>query len=560
MDGLMQDGSLNLQSVLRRMRTVNAAREVVTLGETAPRRATYGEVAARVDRLCAALAALGVRAGDRVASLSWNTQEHLELYLGVPAMGAVLHTLNLRLSDDQLAWIVNHAEDRVVVVDESLAEQFGRIAPRLRTVEHVLVTGEATPALDGALAYEDVLSGSEGFGYPTLPERQAAALCYTSGTTGDPKGVLYTHRSLVLHAMGVCMADSLGVASRDRVLPIVPMFHANAWGLAQAAPLTGADLVLPSRHVNPTALATAIERERVTLAAAVPTVWIDLLAHADRSAPDLSSLRTVICGGAAVPAALMRAFEERHGVRIIQAWGMTETSPIGAVGWPPSDVADGSDHAWRYRARTGRLVPLVDARVVDDEGVEQPWDGEATGELQVRGPWVAAGYYRADAPEKFDGEWLRTGDIAAIDERGYVQISDRAKDVIKSGGEWISSVTLENELMAHPSVREAAVIATPHERWSERPLACIVPAGPAPPPIAELAVFLAGRVPRWWLPDAAIFIDEVPKTSVGKFDKKRLRAQLEEGVLGEPIALSSSAPILKGDESGLGPRARPGAR
>ncbi|HMJ95910.1 MAG TPA: long-chain-fatty-acid--CoA ligase, partial [Thermoleophilaceae bacterium] len=385
--------------------------------------------------------------------------------------------------------------------------------------------------LEDAISYEELLDSEEpGYAYPELDDRQAAGLCYTSGTTGNPKGVLYSHRSNILHALGQCMADSIGARSEDRVMPVVPMFHANAWGIPYGSALTGADLVMPGSDLSAQALAQLIETERVTISAAVPTIWMDLLRYADEQRADLSSLRLVICGGAAVPLSLMQQFEERHGLRIIQAWGMTETSPLGSTAHPPAGV-EGEDE-WHYRSTAGRPAPLVQARLIRAGGEEVAWDGESTGELQVRGPWVARAYYRDDgSDEKFDEGWLRTGDIAAIDERGYILISDRAKDVIKSGGEWISSVELENEIMAHPAVAEAAVIAKPDERWGERPLACVVIEEGADLTLDELREHLASRVAKWWLPDALAIIDAVPKTSVGKFDKKVLRAQLEEGRL-----------------------------
>jgi fatty-acyl-CoA synthase len=427
---------------------------------------------------------------------------------------------------------VNHAEDSVILVDESLVGVLEPLAERFETVRHFVVLGAGDGgSLPGAVGYEELLGSQEpGFDYPALDDRQAAGLCYTSGTTGNPKGVLYSHRSNILHALGQCMADSIGMRGTDRVMPVVPMFHANAWGMPYGSALTGADLVMPGPDLSGPALAELIESERVTVTGAVPTIWMDLLRHADEHHPDLSSLRVVVCGGSAVPLELMQAFEERHGVRILQAWGMTETSPLGSVAHPPSDVS-GEDE-WRYRATAGRPAPLVETRLVRDQGVEVPWDGESTGELQVRGPWVARAYYGDDgSDDKFDEGWLRTGDIAAIDDRGFIHLSDRAKDVIKSGGEWISSVELENAIMAHPAVREAAVIARRDERWGERPLACVVTEEGEDLTLAELCDHLQSRVAKWWLPDALAIIDEVPKTSVGKFDKKVLRQALEEGRL-----------------------------
>jgi len=541
---MQHDHPLTLQLILERMRRLYAGTEVVSVHGGERTRATYAEVADRADRLCSALASLGVGPGDRVATFSWNTREHLEAYLAVPCMGAVLHTLNVRLFADQLEYVVGHAEDRVILVEDSLVPVLEKLAPRFDTVRHYVVIGDGDAgSLPDPLRYEELLAAQEpGYDYPELDDRQAAGLCYTSGTTGNPKGVLYSHRSNVLHAMGQCMADSIGMCSDDRVMPVVPMFHANAWGIPYASVLTGAGLVMPGSDLSAPALAELIAAERVTLSAAVPTIWMDLLRHADESSPDLSSLRLVICGGSAVPVSLMQQFEERHGVRILQAWGMTETSPLGSVARPPAGVEE-AEH-WRYRSTQGRPASLVEARLVRDGGEDVPWDGKSTGELEVRGPWVARRYYGDDAgEEKFDDGWLRTGDIAAIDEAGYIIISDRTKDVIKSGGEWISSVELENEIMAHPAVREAAVIARPDERWGERPLACVVPEEGETLTLEDLREHLAPRVAKWWLPDALEIVDEVPKTSVGKFDKKRLRKELlNAGLESRPPAASSSPP------------------
>jgi fatty-acyl-CoA synthase len=464
----MADHPLTIRHILDRMRRIYGDSEVVTLrgsgGDgTMKSHSTYAEIGSRIDRLCRALGRLGVKQGDRVATFAWNTQEHFELYMGVPCMGGVLHTLNIRLFPDQVTYIANHAEDKVIFVDDSLVPVLEKVAPTLETIERYVVIGDGDAgSLPNAVRYEDLLGDAgEGYDYPELGEREAAGLCYTSGTTGNPKGVLYSHRSNVLHAMGACMSETLGINSQDRVLPVVPMFHANAWGLPYACAMVGSDMVMPGRFLQAEPLSGLIADEHVTFAGAVPTIWMDLLRYADENRPDLSSLTRVVCGGAAVPESLMRGFEERHGVKIVQAWGMTETSPLGAVAWPPK----GADDEWRYRTATGRIVPGVDVRLVDDAGAELPWDGETTGEIEIRGPWIASAYYNdPSGAEKFDGEWLRTGDIASIDRHGYIRISDRAKDVIKSGGEWISSVELENAIMAHPAVAEAAVIALPDEK------------------------------------------------------------------------------------------------
>ncbi len=454
--------------------------------------------------------------------------------MAAPCIGSVLHTLNVRLFADQLEYIVDHAEDRVIFVDDSLVPVLEKLAPQMGGVEHFVVMGDGDAGtLPNALRYEELLAASPDtpYSYPDLDERQAAALCYTSGTTGNPKGVLYSHRSISLHSTATLMRDGSGLSRDDRVLAVVPMFHANAWGLAYGAALAGADLVLPDRHLGAEPLAKLIAAERPTMLGCVPTIFADLLRYSDEHPDvDLSSLQNCACGGSAVPRQLMRDFQERHNVTIYQAWGMTETSPIATYSRP--DGSPDEERYWDRRAMQGRPLPWVELRLVDDDGAEVPWDGESTGEIEIRGPWVAAGYYREGASEeKFDNGWLRTGDIASIDDQASVQITDRAKDVIKSGGEWISSVDLENELMAHPDVLEAAVIAKPDERWAERPLACVVVRNGAEHDPAGLREHLEGRVAKWWLPDEFAFIDEVPKTSVGKFDKKVLRARLAEGTL-----------------------------
>jgi fatty-acyl-CoA synthase len=527
----MQDHPLVISDLFEHGRRVYADSEVVTFDGEGVRRATFAQVGERACRLAAALHRLGVRPEDRVGTFCWNSQEHLEAYLAVPSMGAVLHTLNIRLFPEQLAYVINHGEDRVILVDDSLVPVLARVAAQLRTVEHFVVigTGDATP-LGKVLRYEDLLAKEEpAYEWPELDERAAAAMCYTSGTTGDPKGVAYSHRSTYLHSMAATSGAAFALNEHDRVLLIVPQFHANAWGLPYAAWMAGADLIMPSRFLQAEAMCKLISLTRPTLSAAVPTIWSDVLRYAESHPIDLSSLRMVICGGSAVPRVLMERFEERHGLRIIQAWGMTETSPIAAIALPPRGIDPADEMDWR--AKTGRVVPGVQMRIVDAEGKALPWDGEAVGEIEVRGPWITGAYYRDPAADKFDDGWLRTGDVGCIDAKGFVQITDRAKDVIKSGGEWISSVELENAIMAHPDVIEAAVIGVPDERWQERPLACVVlREGAATTPDA-LADALASRVARWWVPERWSFIDEVPKTSVGKFDKKVLRKQLAEGAL-----------------------------
>jgi fatty-acyl-CoA synthase len=537
--GLMQDDfPLTLNHIRRRLASYNPGAEVLTLQDDGSvLRAQHAQVAERVDRLARALARLGVTQGERVGTFAWNNQRHLELYFAVPCIGAVLHTLNIRLFEEQLIYIINHAEDRVIFVDDSLVPLLEQIVPQLHGVSHYVVMGDGDAGtLPGALRYEELLeqAGSDSaqpFDYPELDERQAAALCYTSGTTGDPKGVLYSHRSISLHSTVALASDGTALSRADRVLAVVPMFHVNAWGLPYGAALAGADLILPDRFLQAEPLAKLISSERPTLMGCVPTIFADLLRHADEHPQvDLSSLSNAACGGSAVPRQLMKDYAERHGVSIFQAWGMTETSPVATYSRPREREHD--DSYWDDRAKQGRPLPWVELRLIGGDGGEMPWDGESTGEIQVRGPWVAARYFDDHSEdEKFASGWLCTGDIAAVDENGFVQITDRAKDVIKSGGEWISSVELENELMSHPDVVEAAVIAKPDERWAERPLCCVVMREQTSAGAPELVEHLRGRVARWWLPDEFAFVSEIPKTSVGKFDKKVLRGRLAEGKL-----------------------------
>ncbi|HEY8517400.1 MAG TPA: long-chain fatty acid--CoA ligase [Candidatus Binatia bacterium] len=527
----MQDHPLTIRDLFEHGRRVYSDSEALTFDGEGVQRATFGQIGERVERLAAALDRLGVRPGDRVGTFCWNEQQHLEAYLAVPSMGAVLHTLNIRLFPEQLAYVINHAEDKVILVDDSLVPLLARVADKLKSVEHIIVVGNGdASALGKTLRYEELLAAeSTGFAWPEIDESSAAAMCYTSGTTGDPKGVVYSHRSTYLHSLAATSGAVFALNQNDSVLLIVPMFHANAWGLPYAAWLVGASLVMPGRFLQAEGLCRLIKLARPTLSGAVPTIWSDILRYAETTRVDLSSLRMVVCGGSAVPRILMERFEERHGLRMIQAWGMTETSPLAAIALPPRgcDIADEMD----WRAKTGRVVAGVELRIVDGDGNVLPWDGQAVGEIEVRGPWITGSYYRDPAPEKFHDGWLRTGDVGTVDEKGFIQITDRAKDVIKSGGEWISSVELENAIMAHPDVIEAAVIGVPDDRWQERPLACVVLREGAQRSPEKLAEALSTRVARWWIPERWSFIDEVPKTSVGKFDKKVLRSRFAEGKL-----------------------------
>ncbi|WP_338698251.1 long-chain fatty acid--CoA ligase [Streptomyces sp. Q6] len=543
----MQDVPLTVTRILNHGMRVHGTSKIITwTGEGEPHRRTFAEAGARAAQLAHALRDdLGVSGDDRVATLMWNNAEHVEAYYAAPSMGAVLHTLNLRLPADQLTWIVNHAADRVIIVNGSLLPLLAPLLPALGTVEHLVVSGPGDRSLlDGAAQqvheYEELIAGKPTtYDWPELDERQAAAMCYTSGTTGDPKGVVYSHRSIYLHSMQVNMTQSMGLTDADTSLVVVPQFHVNAWGLPHATFMTGVNMLMPDRFLQPAPLAEMIESERPTHAAAVPTIWQGLLAELTAKPRDVSCVTQVTIGGSACPPSLMKAFDDL-GMRVCHAWGMTETSPLGTVSRPPAGVEPGSDEEFAYRLTQGRFPAGVEARLSGPGGDYLPWDGESAGELEVRGPWIAGAYYGgggADAEplrpaDKFSEDgWLKTGDVGTISPDGFLTLTDRAKDVIKSGGEWISSVDLENALMSHPDVAEAAVVAVPDEKWGERPLATVVLKEGASADFASLRSFLAEKIAKWQLPERWTIIESVPKTSVGKFDKKVLRRQYADGEL-----------------------------
>ncbi|UUU23366.1 long-chain fatty acid--CoA ligase [Streptomyces sp. DSM 40750] len=543
----MQDVPLLISRILTHGQVIHGTSQVITwTGESEPHRRSYAEIGARAAQLAHALRDdLGVDGDERVATLMWNNSEHVEAYFAIPSMGAVLHTLNLRLPPEQLAWIVNHAADRVIIANGSLLPLLAPLLPHLKPVEHVVVSGPGDRSLLAGASvqvheYEDLIAGKPTtYDWPELDERTAAAMCYTSGTTGDPKGVVYSHRSIYLHSMQVNMAQSMGLTDADLSLVVVPQFHVNAWGLPHATFMTGVNMLMPDRFLQPGPLAEMIETQKPTHAAAVPTIWQGLLAELAARPREVGSLGQVTIGGSACPPALMEAFD-KLGMRVCHAWGMTETSPLGTIARPPAHVEADSEEELAYRLTQGRFPASVEARLTGPGGERLPWDGESAGELEVRGPWIAGAYYGGQGAEpvrpddKFSEDgWLKTGDVGTISPDGFLTLTDRAKDVIKSGGEWISSVELENALMAHPDVAEAAVVAVPDEKWGERPLATVVLKEGSITDFAALRSFLAddGHIAKWQLPERWTIIEAVPKTSVGKFDKKVLRRQYAEGAL-----------------------------
>ncbi len=532
LNGLMMDDyPLSLTAVVQRAARFSDQREVVSRRpDGAIHRTTMGECARCARRLGSALAELGIGDGDRVATLMWNQPEHLEVYFAVPLMGAVIHTLNPRLHRDELGFIVGDAEDRAIVVDETLLEAFESFRSA-REFEHVIVVSHSGTVPEGCLDYEALLGQAEPMDWPELDERRAAAMCYTSGTTGRPKGVVYSHRSLVLHSLVAALPDQLGVSSRDTILPVVPMFHANAWGLPYTAAFAGAKLVLPGPRLDPVNVLDLLADEQVTMTAGVPTVWMAVLQALDKEPErwDLHALQRLIVGGSAAPKSMLEGFD-RHGLTVIHAWGMTETSPLGSVCRLPIELDQAPpEERYDHRSRQGTASPFVEIRARGDDGELIPWDDEAMGELEVRGPWVAGGYHRGQGAEKFtDDGWFQTGDVVKINSRGCIRICDRSKDLVKSGGEWISSVDLENLLMAHPAVAEAAVIAISDERWGERPLAVVVLREGEEASPEELREHLAQQYAKWQLPERFEFIDELPRTATGKFKKTDLRERFAQ--------------------------------
>ena len=535
MKGLMMDYPLTITQFFERSRRLFAKKTLATRIPSQPLfRYTYAEFAERVRRLAGGLRALDIRPGDRVGTFMWNCHQHLEAYWAIPMMGAVLHTVNFRLAPPDIAYIVTHGGDTILIVGASVWPLLEPMRRELTTVREIVIVRDTADARlpVGGLEYEDLLRrGAPVAEWPQLDERDAAAMCYTSGTTGHPKGVVYSHRALYLHSLGMAQADSFALSERDVILHIVPMFHANAWCVPFAGVMVGATQIFGGPSPQPRDIVEMTEQERVTVVGAVPTVWIGVKEICEREGHDISSIRLIPCGGSAAPRSLIELFDEKFGVPMLHAWGMTETTPVGTLSrlksymepWP-------DDQKYTVRAKQGFPSVCVDLRIVDEQGRVAPWDGKTMGEIQVRGPWVTSGYYKADSADHFteDG-WFKTGDVGTIDPEGYIQITDRTKDVIKSGGEWISSVDLENLIMAHPKVLEAAVVAVPHPKWIERPLACVVPKPEHHGSLTagEIIEFLRPQVARFWLPDDVVLIEAVPKTSVGKFDKKVLRERFK---------------------------------
>ena len=539
MNGLMMEYPLTLDRIVEHANHLFAHKRVRTRqADGGLHDYTYADLHRRSRCLASALVKRGIVPGDRVGTFAWNNHQHLEMYFGIPGAGAVCHTLNVRLSSRQLVYIASHAEDRVVFIDATVLPLFEPVAEELECVEHfVLVNAsrDIETALPNVLHYEDLLAeGDEAFEWRSTDERMAMGLCYTSGTTGDPKGALYSHRSMYLHTLGANQAMGLGLTENDVVMPVVPQFHAMAWGLPYACPLAGADMVMPGPNLQPEVLADLIESQKVTVAAGVPTIWNGLYQELQTRPRDLSSMRALVVGGSAMPRSLIEAYERNLGVNVVHAWGMTELSPLGTVSrLQRHHLGMDEGGRWDMKARQGMPLGGVELRIVGDEGIPLPWDGETMGELQAKGPWVIRSYFKHQpTPEHFTADgWFRTGDVATMTSDGYLTITDRTKDLVRSGGEWISTVALEGALMAHERVLEAAVIAIPDEKWSERPLAVVVPADSTGVSVEELRDCLAQDFAKFEIPDKFVFVDALPRTSVGKFDKKVLRTRYAEGEL-----------------------------
>jgi fatty-acyl-CoA synthase len=537
----MMDYELTLTPLLDRARKMFAAKEIVTKVGNEYARTNYENVIYRVGKLASALRELGVKPGDRVATIAWNNTRHLELYLAIPCMGAVLHPINIRLPPDQIIYIVNQAEDKVLLLDPGLIPLVEKLAPDFKYTKHYIVMGEEEPkitTLRPILAYEELLkTASPEFQWPHLHENDAAAMCYTSGTTGHPKGVVYSHRSIYLHSMGLCMADMIGISELDVFMPVVPMFHVLAWGTPYACTMVGSKQVFPGPHLMPRDLISLIQSEQVTVSAGVPTLWLGMLNYLEKEHFDLGSIRMLLSGGAATPKSMIETYQKKHNINVVHAWGMTETSPLGTICHLRSHHRElPEEERYNILAKQGSPAACIEIRAVDEQGQEVPWDGETRGELQVRGPWVAGGYYNDNSlQESFSGGWFRTGDLVTIDQEGFMEVVDRLKDLVRSGGEWISTQELEKALMDHPKVQDAAVIAVAHPKWQERPLACVVPRPEYKDIInkQELFLHLQPRFSRMYLPDDIVFVDSLPKTSVGKNNKKILREQYKGYVLPE---------------------------
>lgn len=535
--GLMQDWPLLLHRIIDHAAIQHGGREVVSraVEDGGLRRTTYARIRERALACAKRLTREGVKAGDRVATLAWNTERHLELWYGVSGVGAITHTVNPRLFPEQIAWIIDHAQDRMLFLDLTFVPLVERIAGRLPSIERYVVLTDAAhmpeTSLKGAVAFEDWLAEADAdFAWAAVDENAAAGLCYTSGTTGGPKGVLYSHRSNVLHALACATPDFLGLSSRDTVLPVVPLFHANSWSLAYSAPMTGAKLVMPGAKLDGPSLLELLESEGVTLTAAVPTVWLGLLQHLETTGASLSTLKRVVIGGSACPRAMTEAFETKYGVTVSHAWGMTEMSPIGSFcSIKPAYAHLEGDALYDLKVKQGHPPFTVEFRLTDDAGVDQPWDGATQGRLKVRGPSVASAYFRReDEPILDDRGFFDTGDVGTIDPGGYLQITDRSKDVIKSGGEWISSIELENVAVGHPDVLEAAVIGVPHPKWDERPLLVIVPKPGRTPAREAVLAFMSGKVAKWQIPDDMVLVEAIPHTATGKIQKTALREMFRD--------------------------------